>query len=284
MITPETLPTRYEAGTASVTAGQTTVTQTDAAWFGNVWGDDLFFLPSQPLVPPQRVAQANEDGTLTLAYPWPGATAANVAYEVRYVGMIERSTAQSRRVLEQLGEVSAYYDVQVNTIADRAAFDNRPAGYRVLVSNIGDGRAAIYSKVSAAVADWSDAAFFSGPVGPEGPIGPAGITWRGSWDGATNYDLRDGVLFNGSSWRAKQPNTNQSPPALPAIENASWHLVAQKGTDGMGTVTSIQAGAGLTVNSADPTQPAIGLSPATQTLINSKITMGKAVAAAIVFG
>ncbi|ODT80598.1 MAG: hypothetical protein ABS76_15585 [Pelagibacterium sp. SCN 64-44] len=267
MLFIEKLPTRYDAGLASVTAGQKTVTPTNAAWLGNAWGDDLFFLPSQPLVPPQRIEAVNDDGTLTLAVEWPGSTETEVAYEIRYVGIIERSTAQTRAVLEQLGDVKAYYDVQVDTLADRAGFDSRPAGYRVLVSDIGDGRAAIYSKASSADGDWTDPAYFSGPVGPmaEVTVGstttlapgssaavtptptPSGVelafgipagrgaTPRGDYNPATTYVLDDAVLDNGSTWIALQSTIGNAPPVLPATSNAWWHLLAQAGQDGTGT-------------------------------------------------
>jgi hypothetical protein len=230
------LPNIYAAGTASVEAGGTIVTPSGALWRDNVWSDDLFFLPSQPLVPPQRVKEANDDGELVLAYPWPGDAADEEPYEIRYVGITERSTAQSRKVLEQLGDVSAYYDVQVDELSDRDSYDARPTGYRVLVSDIGDGRAAIYSKASSVDADWTDPAYFSGPVGRQGDIGPIGVNWRGAWSSATTYALNDGTLNNGSSWRSLQNgNTNHSPPVLPTTSNSWWTLIAAKGQDGTGT-------------------------------------------------
>lgn len=71
----------------------------------------------------------------------------------------------------------ADYDVQVNNLAGRAVYDSRPANFRVLVSNIGDGRSAIYSKNSNTAADWSAPAYITGAPGAGGPyteitIGP----------------------------------------------------------------------------------------------------------------
>ena len=109
MLMIEKLATRYFAGKASVQAGGTIVTPHGAVWAGNIWGDDLFFMPSQPMVPPQRIEQINEDGTAQLAYPWPGVDAVEADYEIRYVGIIERSTAQSRQVLEELGSFPSWF-------------------------------------------------------------------------------------------------------------------------------------------------------------------------------
>ncbi|MBN9333851.1 hypothetical protein [Devosia sp.] len=162
------LPTRYNVGKASVAAGGTVVTPDGASWYGNAWGDDLFFLASQPLVPPQRIEAANPDGTLTLAFPWPGTAATEEDYEIRYVGIIERSTAQSRRVLEQLGDVKAWADVFVATDADRLALESPsnplPAGRRVLV--VEDGL--IWVKETSGYDDWLPPAAFKGDTGNKG--------------------------------------------------------------------------------------------------------------------
>ncbi|SMQ65822.1 hypothetical protein SAMN06295905_1325 [Devosia lucknowensis] len=170
MLFIEKMPTRYDAGAATVLAGETTVTPTNAAWHGNIWGDDLFFLPSQPLVPPVRIDAVNDDGTLTLSLPWPGVDAEEADYEIRYIGSIERSTAQSRRVLEQLGDVKSWADVFVATDADRLALESAGnplrAGFRVLV--IEDGL--IWAKASSAYDDWLPPAEFQGPQGGPGPL------------------------------------------------------------------------------------------------------------------
>jgi len=94
-------PTGHDAGTVAVPGGSTAVTGTGTLWGGEaIVVGDLFCDLAQPLVPPQRVASVTDDGALELASPWPGADLADAAYEIRYVGIIERSTAQSRKVLE----------------------------------------------------------------------------------------------------------------------------------------------------------------------------------------
>lgn len=66
-----------------------------------------------------------------------------------------------------------------------------------------------------------------GPPGPAGPAGPSGIEWKGNWSGSASYVANDGVLYQGSSWRALQPSLNQAP-----VAGAYWTLIAQKGADG----------------------------------------------------
>jgi hypothetical protein len=65
---------------------------------------------------------------------------------------------------DQLG-IGVDPDVQVNTLADRAAYNSQAAGYTVLVSDIGDGRAAIYTRVTGTPGVWSDPAVITGPQG-----------------------------------------------------------------------------------------------------------------------
>lgn len=65
---------------------------------------------------------------------------------------------------DQFG-VGSDTDKQVDTLADRDAYDDEAEDFSVLVSDIGDGRAAIYSKNSATTADWSDPAIVTGPAG-----------------------------------------------------------------------------------------------------------------------
>ena len=64
--------------------------------------------------------------------------------------------------------------------------------------------------------------------------------WKGAWSGATTYVINDMVSSSGSTYIAIAPSLNHAPP------NATyWNLVAQAGA-GIGTVTSIVAGTGLT--------------------------------------
>lgn len=119
------------------------------------------------------------------------------------------------------------FDKAVANLAARAAYNGEVKGFRVAVTDIGDGRSAVYEKNSNTSGDWST------PVVITGPAGPSGVTQRGSYSAATCYAARDLVQFGGSSWIAKVATTGNPPPALPAIENTQWLLFARSGTAGV---------------------------------------------------
>ncbi|MDJ1465649.1 hypothetical protein [Nitratireductor sp. GZWM139] len=72
--------------------------------------------------------------------------------------------------VERLFDMGAFnsVDAKVSDIAGRAAYDDEPTDFMVLVLDTGDGRAAVYAKLSSLSADWSDPAYVTGPEGPPG--------------------------------------------------------------------------------------------------------------------
>lgn len=130
----------------------------------------------------------------------------------------------------------ADYDVQVNNIAGRAVYDSRPANFRVLVADTGDGRSAIYSKNSNTAADWSAPAYITGPAGPDG------VNPRGNYDPATEYVADDLVYSGGSTWIAKTATTGNAPPTLPTTENTQWSIFARAGSAGINQRGAYAAG------------------------------------------
>jgi len=106
-----------------------------------------------------------------------------------------------------------------------------------------------------------------GPQGAAGPQGPKGLNWQGAWNAATSYATDDAVSYNGSSWIARQANTNVTP-----VEGADWTVVAQKGDTGEtgpegppgpGTVTSVSASGPLSVTNPTTTPNiSLGIVPA----------------------
>lgn len=59
-------------------------------------------------------------------------------------------------------------DPQVADLVERGDYDDEDEGFRVLVSDTGDGRAAIYTMGDGGSADWSDPAYLTGAPGNDG--------------------------------------------------------------------------------------------------------------------
>ncbi|QDC00340.1 hypothetical protein [Mesorhizobium sp. 8] len=287
-----TIVNDYVTGTVSIANGDTAVTGVGTAWAAaDIRPGDMFMRDGYGVV----IASVTDNTHLTLAENWPGVTLAGSAYRIRFQSDGSRYTAAARALVERQanGNLDALaaltgatnvipmftgpgamvvipktdlingvsYDVQVDELADRAAYDGEATGFAVLVSDIGDGRSALYSKASLTSGDWSDPAFITGPVGPLASIAvgatttlapgsnatvansgtatapvldfgiPAGegFYFRGAYAGGTAYVKDDVVTYNGSSYIALQATTGNLPT------NATyWGLLALKGTDGTG--------------------------------------------------
>jgi hypothetical protein len=69
----------------------------------------------------------------------------------------------------------------------------------------------------------------SGPMGPQGVPGPAGLSWQGPYQSATNYNIADGVLYNGQAYVSLiGSNHGNTPDQSPA----AWSLFAASGAPG----------------------------------------------------
>ncbi|SDP92565.1 Carbohydrate binding domain-containing protein [Phyllobacterium sp. YR620] len=252
----------YTAGTVTIAANGTVLTGVGTIWAAaSIKPGATFKTKNLDAI----IASVDSNTQITLTEPWTGGALAGATYAIRYQPDGSSLTAKVQELIEQLGngnvlalsgltgaldEVPVFtgpgamttiprseltrgveFDVQVDTLADRAAYDGQAEGYKVLVSNVGDGRSALYSKASNTLGDWSDPSYITGPIGA---VGPSGYNPRGSYSGSTSYVEGDVVLNNGSSWSALSATTGNAPPLLPATSNTWWQLVAQKGTDGTG--------------------------------------------------
>ncbi len=191
----------YVTGSISLTNGSINFTGTSTGWLlaGFKEGDTIIDITgATEFMGVIATIDANGAGTLTKA--WEGPTLVDVAYRMRYQPDGARVSAQARNLIELLGNGNVLalaglsgsanqvpmftgpgamtlvpktdlvsgvaYDVQVDLLADRDAYDGQAEGFSVLVADVGDGRAAVYAKASAASGDWTDPAYVTGPVGP----------------------------------------------------------------------------------------------------------------------
>lgn len=190
----------YTAGTITVSANGTAVTGTGTAWQTAQFQEGDWLIANGWV---NVVASVDSNTSLTLAQPWRGGALSGAAYRLRYMSDGSRASAQARQLIDMLGGSGTLeglaelvgspdmipmftgpgsftlvprtelvqgiaYDVQVNTLADRDDYDAQPEGFVVLVSDVGDGRSAIYSRVGPP-AGWTDPAYITGATGDAGP-------------------------------------------------------------------------------------------------------------------
>ena len=81
-----------------------------------------------------------------------------------------------------------------------------------------------------------------GFVGPVGATGAVGITWKGLWDSATSYNLRDAVNYNGASYLSITSGNLGFVPT----NTSFWAVLAQKGDTGSMGLQGLQGVIGVT--------------------------------------
>lgn len=109
------LPTTYSTGTASVTAGDVTVTGQGTTWLtSGIQAGDLFWAAGTDV----RIASVNSNTSLTLAFAWPGATRTAAAYEIRFTPDATRVLSSARAVLDALAGGNLFSIGDLDSAAD----------------------------------------------------------------------------------------------------------------------------------------------------------------------
>ena len=105
----------------------------------------------------------------------------------------------------------------------------------------------------------------AGATGATGPAGAVGMNFRGAWNQTTHYAVNDAVTFAGSTYLALVQGNNAEPDVTPQ----DWAVIAQAGamgsagatgaaaTVGVGTVTTLAAGARATVTNSGTAEAAV---------------------------
>ena len=183
----------YDTGTASVEQGSTIVTLHAAGAVQNaVVPGDRFGGHVGAGVRIEAVSATE----LLLAFPWTGPTQTEAPYEIILtpyqsgwrqavndllqqldaspIGAFADLTGEADTVpafatansmkLVHLSELvnGVRFNIQVNTLAGRDFYDNEAVGFAVLVANVGDGRAAVYTRVGDP-GNWTAPAYVTGP-------------------------------------------------------------------------------------------------------------------------
>lgn len=195
--------TDIDWGTVTLTNGETEVVGVGTSFLADEIrdGDTFVFVDGADGFQSPIVESVQSNTELTLRQPWAGPTLTAATYTLRYQWDSSRVSAMSRRLIMLLdnGNLTAFsqltgpgvavftgphsmevrpfsdfvngvrFNVQVDTLTDRDAYDGQVEGFAVLVSDVGDGRSAMFSKNSNTSGDWSDPAYVTGPIGDEGP-------------------------------------------------------------------------------------------------------------------
>jgi collagen type VII alpha len=104
-----------------------------------------------------------------------------------------------------------------------------------------------------------------GATGATGAAGAVGMNFRGVWNAAAEYAVKDAVTFAGSTYLAQVAGSNAEPDLYPS----DWAVLAQAGGTGAtgaqgaaatvtaGTVTTLAAGSQATVTNSGTAQAAV---------------------------
>ena len=101
----------------------------------------------------------------------------------------------------------------------------------------------------------------TGSAGATGATGDPGLNWRGTYNSQTNYAVRDGVFYNGSSYVSLQAGNVGNTPGSAGV--TQWSLLAQAGANGAegapGTAGSNGAAATIVINNVTTGAPGSGV-------------------------
>lgn len=145
---------------------------------------------------------------------WPGASLVDASYRIektsplRYVG--GKAMADVQRLVDYLNTLN----IIISVAGDEPESDAGEDGWYALKSNGGDGWK-LWLKVDGA---W----VLQGT--------PVGLNYKGTWNSATAYLVNDRVSRNGTTYIARQANTNQDPAS--DTSNAYWDKSGIKGDTG----------------------------------------------------
>lgn len=274
----------WTLGTLTLTAGSTAFTTTGSALkAADIQGGDTLMTQSGAVLVIETITGENS-GTLYMPCPASAAGAAQ-PLRVRYQADGSRLPAATRHLLNELssGNVAAFAELvgqadmvpiftgtgmltlvstelvgggggswaaTVALLSGRDAFDDKPAGFRVLVIENGTNRSAVYEKTGTAAAAWSEPIYFTGPVGEQGiaatlqlgtvTTGAAGsdpaITYSGTpQEAVLNFELPASPTVEIGSVTSAPSGTAPSVTNSGSERAAVLNFVVPAGKDGTGT-------------------------------------------------
>ncbi|MCR6502608.1 hypothetical protein MUO32_26630 [Shinella sp. CPCC 101442] len=99
------LPSSYNTGTASISAGDTAVTGQGTSWLtAGIQAGDIYVAAGLQA----EILSVNSNTSITLAEPWPGATRTTASYRIRFVGDMTRGLTAMNAVLASISGGNLY--------------------------------------------------------------------------------------------------------------------------------------------------------------------------------
>lgn len=227
----------YSTGTATVSAGGTTVTGTGTIWSGvNVRPGDIFQIGNfQSLI-----TEVVDTDTLTIL-PWGGGAQTGVAYAIwqwfpqRVAGAAAMATVNELVAAFNTSGFFVFVDIDETdpdpSLGNDGQYASQPTTGKMWVKSAGT---------------WTYLGIFKA------------LKFAGAWSGATDYTVGDVVTLSGSSYVCVLEHTNHTPP-----NTTYWQLLASKGTDGaaatlsIGTVTTGAGGSSAAVANSGTSTAAV---------------------------
>lgn len=166
----------YSVGTISVENGATTVSGSATFWVGQVTAGDILWAPGGDGV---RIASIENANQLTLAYPWPGETIVDSAYDIRVVPVASEIILTNRELLARLRQGLWLTPNATGTLAERAAYDGARRGFIYMRTDVNPFL--VYIKTADTSGAWSAGYSPTGPTGPQGPQGIVGPQGNQGW-------------------------------------------------------------------------------------------------------
>lgn len=227
----------YSTGTASVSAGGTTVTGTGTIWSGvNARPGDIFQIGNFQTI----ITEVVDTDMLTIP-PWGGGNQSGATYTIWQWFPQRVAGAEVSAAVNQL--VAALETDGFFVFVDSALTEPDPSlgneGQYAFQPTTGK----TWAKVSGV---WTYLGIYKA------------FQLRGAWDSGTDYAVNDVVTLNGSSYICVSGHTNHTPP-----NTTYWQVLAAKGDPGdaatvaVGSVTTVAYGAPATVTNSGTSDAAI---------------------------
>lgn len=272
----------YSAGTISVDPGSVIVTGAGTLW-------------STPLVPGDtleagglcvRIADVPGNGTLTLAYPWPGGPLSGAAYIIAYTSPTRLSSTWLAERTRELIERQRILDAGVAIHSALAVGLNTPPATPVAddLYVVGTAPTGAWAGYAGYLAIWSGSAWLTtapeegmhaydrsvGRIWARGASAwtmynglASGVVWRGAWSSVTAYVAGDAVSLAGTAYVAKASNTNSAPPS------ANWDTFVAGVAGAAGATPAMRFAFSTTTTDADPGAGTVRFNNATLASVTS---------------